>query len=181
MKPLEDRENFIKLRAEGKSYRQIAKELGIATETCRQWEIEYKDRIVKLKTDRLEELSNSYFMTKETRIQTLGESLKEINKALENVDLSTVAPEKLLDYKLKYVEALKNDFIDTTQETLKEDFTAKDILNYIKNLLTGLNAGAITSKQASKQCMIINQLLKAYENTELADKIKMLEGIMGSK
>lgn len=181
MKPLEDREQFIRLRAEGKSYAQIMKELGIAKATCSSWEAEYKDKINELKADRMQELYNSYYMTKEARIKKLGDTLNKINDALAGADFSTVAPEKLLDYKLKYTEALKSEYIDSEQEAIKEDFTAKDILNSLGNLLTRLKSGAITPEQASKECMIFNNLIKAYENVELADKIKMLEGIVGSK
>lgn len=181
MKTLEDREQFIRLRAEGKSYAQIMKELGIAKATCSSWEAEYKDQIAQLKSDRMQELYNSYYMTKEARIKKLGDTLNKINTTLEDMDLSTVAPEKLLDYKLKYTDALKSEYIDTTQEALKEDFTAQDILNSLGNLLTRLKSGAITPEQASKECMIFGNLIKAFENVELADKIKMLEGIVGSK
>lgn len=181
MKNLEDREKFIQLRAEGKSYRQIQEVLGIALATCSSWEAEYKDKINELKGDRMQELYNSYYMTKEARIQKLGDTLNKINDALEGADLSTVAPEKLLDYKLKYVEALKGEYIDTTHKALEGDFTAKDILNSIGDLLTRLKTGAVTPEQASRESAIFSNLLKAYENVELADKIKVLEGIIGSK
>lgn len=181
MKNLEDRENFIRLRAEGKSYRQIQKELGIALATCNSWEQEYKDKIAELKGDRMQELYNTYYMTKEARIKKLGDTLNKINEALEGADLSTVSPEKLLDYKLKYVDALKGEYVDTSHNALEGDFTAKDILNSIGDLLTRLKTGAVTPEQASRESAIFANLLKAYENVELSDKIKMLEGIIGSK
>lgn len=179
MKPLEDREEFIKLRAEGLSYSQIMQKLGIAKATCSSWEKEFKEQIAELKADRIEELYNSYFMTKEARIKKLGETLNQINTALENADLSTVAPEKLLDYKLKYMEALKEEYIDTTQEAFKEDFNAKDILNHIGDLLNRLKTGTVTPEQATKEGYLITHLLRAYENVELSDKIQLLTGVVG--
>jgi hypothetical protein len=53
-------------------------------------------------------------MTREARIRKLGDTLARINTALGGVNLATVPPEKLLDFKLKYTEALKGEYIDTT-------------------------------------------------------------------
>lgn len=181
MKTLEDREQFIKLRAEGRSYSYITKTLGIAKATCSNWESEYKDQIAELKADRIQELYNSYYMTKEARIKKLGETLNKINTTLEGVDFDTIQPDKLLDYKLKYTDALKSEYIDTPQEALKEDFTAQDILNSLGDLLRRLKQGVITPEQASKECMIFTNLIKAFENVELADKIKALEKIVGGR
>lgn len=181
MKTLEDKQEFIRLRAEGKSYRQIYKETGLAKATCASWEKEFKDEIAQLKADKMQELYKSYHMTKEARIKKLGETLNQINTALEGIDLSTVAPEKLLDYKLKYTEALKYEYIEPSNNKLQGDFTAKDILNSIGDLLNRIKAGTVTPEQATKESQVYSNLLKAYENVELADKIKMLESIIGGR
>lgn len=179
MRSQEDKDKFISMRVEGKSYSQIQATLGIAKATCTNWENEFKQVISTLKADRLEELYNSYFMTKEARIKDLGETLSKINNALKDADLSQVAPEKLLDYKLKYTEALKNEYISTATEELQENFEAKDILKGIANLLYRVKAGMVTQEQANKEAIVYRQLLQAYENTELANKIKLLEGVIG--
>lgn len=183
MKTLEDREQFIKLRAEGRSYAYIMKELGIAKATCSNWENEYKEQINELKADRMRELYNSYYMTKEARIKRLGETLNKINETLEHIDFESIQPDKLLDYKLKYTDALKDEYIEPMpeQEAFKKDFTAKDILNSIGDLLTRLKNGTVSPEQAGKESMILANLLKAFENVELADKIRVLEGVIGSK
>jgi len=67
------------LRAEGKSYSAIAEQLHISKSTCTAWERELKDNIAELKQEQLEELYNSYFMTKEARIRKLGDTLENIN------------------------------------------------------------------------------------------------------
>lgn len=181
MKTLKEKQEFIKLRAEGLSYRQITKETGLAKDTCRRYEKEFREEINQLKADKMQELYKSYHMTKEARIKKLGETLNQINTALEGIDLSTVAPEKLLDYKLKYTEALKCEYIEPSYNKLQGDFTAKDILNSIGDLLNRIKAGAVTPEQATKESQVYSNLLKAYENVELADKIKMLESIIGGR
>lgn len=181
MRTLNDKEAFIKLRAEGKSYRQITLELGIAKATCSNWEKEYKNRIQELKADRMQELYNAYYMTKEARIKKIGDTLNKINTALDEADLSQIAPEKLLDYKLKYTEALKNEYIGTEYKALQENFDAKDILNNIGDLLNRLKNGTVTPEQATKEGYLITHLLKAYENVELTEKIKLLENVIGGR
>lgn len=179
MKPLEDKEDFIRLRAEGRSYSYITKEIGIAKATCSSWEKDFKREIEQRKADRIQELYNSYYMTKEARIKKLGETLNKINTALEEIDFSQIAPEKLLDYKLKYTEALKEEYIEPSQIKLDGDFTAKDILTGIGDLLTRLQAGTVTPEQATKESAVYTNLLKAYENVELANKIELLESVIG--
>ena len=178
---LEDKQEFIKLRAEGLSYRQIYKETGLAKATCASWEKELKAEIEQLKADKMQELYKSYHMTREARIKRLGETLSKINDALEAIDLTTVAPDKLLDYKLKYTEALKNEFIEPSTNRLEGDFTAKDILGAIGDLLNRIKAGTVTPEQATKESQVYSNLLKAYENVELAEKISLLEGIIGGR
>ena len=130
---------------------------------------------------KMQELYKSYHMTREARIKRLGETLSKINDALEAIDLTTVAPDKLLDYKLKYTEALKNEFIEPSTNRLEGDFTAKDILGAIGDLLNRIKAGTVTPEQATKESQVYSNLLKAYENVELAEKISLLEGIIGGR
>ena len=65
MKPQEQKTEFIRLRAEGKSYAVIADTLHISKSTCTAWERELKDAIADLKQEQLNDLFNAYYMTKE--------------------------------------------------------------------------------------------------------------------
>lgn len=73
MKPQEQKAEFIRLRAEGKSYSFIAGCLDISKSTCTSWEREFKSQIAELKAEQLNELYDSYYMTREARIRKLGE------------------------------------------------------------------------------------------------------------
>jgi hypothetical protein len=182
MKPQEQKIDFIKMRAEGKSYSIIAERLGISKSTCTSWERELKDQIAELKAEQLNELYDSYYMTREARIKKLGDTLKNINTALDGLDFATIAPEKLLDFKLRYTEALKEEHIDTTPApALGVDFAAKDILNALGNLLDRMRAGEVTPEQAGRESMVIGNLLKAYDAVELKTKLDALEAIVGGR
>ena len=182
MKPQEEKAEFIKLRAEGKSYSFIAETLHISKSTCTSWERELKDQIAQLKREHLNELYDSYYMTREARIMKLGDTLVNINAALDKTDLSSVSPEKLLDFKLKFTEALKAEYIDTNPpQRLGTHFKAQDILKVLGNLLDRIRAGEISMEQAGRESLVIGNLLKAYDTVELQNKLQTLEAIIGGR
>ena len=81
MKPQEAKNQYILLRAEGKSYDAIAHELHISKSTCSKWEQELGREIALQKAEQLKSLYESYYMTREARIKKLGGTLKNIEDA----------------------------------------------------------------------------------------------------
>jgi len=182
VKPQEQKNEFIRLRAEGKSYSVIAEALHISKSTCTAWEQELKTQIIDLKHEQLNELYNSYYMTKEARIKKLGDTLANINIALNNADLATIPPEKLLDFKLKYIEALKGEYTGGgTPYKFSENIKPHEILAAFGDLLNRIREGEVTAEQASRESLIISNLLKAYDIIELKTKLDALETIVGGR
>lgn len=182
MKPIELKRKFIELRAEGKSYRAIGEELGISKSSCQKWERDLAADIDALKREQLRELYESYHMTKEARIKNLGSTLAQIDTALATADLSEADPARLLDFKLKYTEALKNEY-SGTQPALKlgNHIDAKDIVAALADLLNRIRSGDVSAEQASKESTVITNLLKAYETVEIKTKLEELEAIVGGR
>lgn len=179
MKPQEQKTEFIRLRAEGRSYSYIADTLHISKSTCSSWEKELQDAIAELKQEQLNELYSSYYMTKEARIKKLGETLNRINEALEAVDLSEIPAEKLLDFKLKYTEALKEEYTGTGKPySFSEKIEPKEIVEALGDLLERIRAGEVTAEQASRESTVIANLLKAYDTVEVKAKLDALEAIV---
>ena len=118
-------------------------------------------------------------MTKEARIRRLGDTLEKINAALEQADFSTVDPAKLLDFKLKYTEALKGEYIGTMPAMELDAIDAKSIVTALADLLNRVRAGEVTTEQAQKESGILAQLLKAYDTVEVKAKLDELEAIIG--
>lgn len=182
MKPQETKTEFIRLRAEGRSYSYIADALHISKSTCSEWERELRDAIAELKQEQLNELYNSYAMTKEARIKKLGDTLDSINTALDGVDLSEIPPEKLLDFKLKYTEALKGEYTGSGKPyQFSESVEPKDIVTALGDLLNRVRAGDITTEQASRESAVLANLLKAYDTVEVKEKLNALESLIGSR
>ena len=181
LKPQGQKTEFIRLRAEGKSYSAIADILHISKSTCTAWERELKDAIAELKQEQLNELYRSYYMTKEARIKNLGDTLNGINTALDGADLSQIPPEKLLEYKLKYTEALKGEYTGsgTPYQFTADKIDPKDIVTALGDLLNRVRTGEVTPEQANRESTVIANLLKAYDTVEVKEKLNALESLIG--
>ncbi len=181
MKPAELKKEYVRFRAEGQSYSSICEQLHISKSTCTKWEKALAAQIDELKRAELAELCESYSMTKEARIRRLGDTLEKINAALEQADFSTVDPAKLLDFKLKYTEALKGEYIGTKPALELDAIDAKSIVTALADLLNRVRAGEVTTEQAQKESGILAQLLKAYDTVEVKAKLDELEAIIGGR
>lgn len=182
MKPTELKQEYIRLRAEGKSYSFIAEQLHISKSTCTKWERDLATEIDELKRAELAELYESYSMTKQARIRKLGDTLDKINEALEQADFSEVDPAKLLDFKLKYTEALKGEYTGsgTPYQFTADKIEPKDIVTALGDLLNRVRAGEVTPEQATRESTVLANLLKAYDTVEVKAKLEELEAIVGS-
>ena len=182
MKPQELKQEYIKLRAEGKSYSFIAEQLHISKSTCTKWEVQLAEEIAQLKKEELNTLYDSYHMKKEARIRQLGDTLGRVEDALASVDLTEVAPEKLLDFKLKYTEALQKEYVGTDPAfKLKDSIDPKDIVTALADLLDRVRAGEVTTEQANRESLILSNLLKAYDTVEVKAKLDALEALIGGR
>lgn len=180
MKPAELKQEYIRLRAEGNSYSLIAAQLHISKSTCVKWEQDFANEIDELKRAELTELFESYHMSKQARIRRLGETLNRIDQALEGVDFSTVDPAKLLDFKLKYTEALKGEYIGK-KALDPANLQAGDIVEALADLLNRTRAGEVTTEQAQRESLILSNLLRAYDTAEVKVQVNTLEAIVGSR
>lgn len=182
MEAQDKKTEYIKLRAEGRSYSYIAEQLHISKSTCTKWNKELNAQIAELKQEQLNELYTTYHMYKEARIKTLGDILENIDTALAEADLSQIAPEKLLDFKLKYTEALKEEYIGTEAPyKFSEKLKPEEIVTALGDLLERIRAGEVTAEQAQRESGVITNLLRAYDTVEIKAKLEALETVVGSR
>ncbi len=179
MKPNGTKTEFIKLRAEGRSYSAIAGALNISKSTCTSWDRELAGAIAELKQEQLEELYSAYYVTKEARIKALGETLQRINAAIEEADLNDIPPEKLLDLKIKYTAALKEEYTGPAQLIFTGSIAPKDIMAAMGYLLNGISSGAIPPEQAGKVSAAMIKILQIYSKAEREASAEELIGAPG--
>ncbi|MEH7115864.1 hypothetical protein V7128_00385 [Neobacillus vireti] len=123
---IDQKEQFVELRAKGVSYDDIVKEIGVSKPTLIKWGRELELEISNLKALEWEALQEKYFVSKVKRVELYGEELARLNDEIEKRDYSEIPLEKILDLKLKYTDKLK---MEETEIQLKEKGTFDDTLS----------------------------------------------------
>lgn len=159
MKSADKKREFIRLRAEGKSYRAIEAETGISRSTCSEWAHELRSDIDRLRQESLEELYAEYGMMREARIRRIGDTLRRIDEALAEADLTQLSPERLLDFKLKYNAALRDEYSAAPMEVTGAD---SDTLEAIQDLYRRTASGETTTTQAKAELNILEHMADGY-------------------
>ena len=168
MKQQEHKTEFIRLRAEGRSLRAISAELGVSKSTLSEWDKALSAEIAQLRRENLEELYTAYGMAKEARIRRLGETLSRIDSALDAVDLSALPPEKLLLYKLKYQEALREEYTAPAADISGE---AENTLEALKGLYRRTASGEISTERAKTEAALIDKVVGGYDRLQPFDDL----------
>lgn len=168
MKQQEHKTDFIRLRAEGRSLRAISAELGVSKSTLSEWDKALTEEISQLRRENLEELYTAYGMAKEARIRRLGETLSRIDTALDAVDLSALPPDKLLLYKLKYQEALREEYTAPAAEATGE---ADSTLEALRDLYRRTASGEISTEKAKTEAALIDKVVSGYTRTRPLDDL----------
>jgi len=124
MESTNTKEKFIELRAQGYSFDKIAKELGKAKQTLVDWSRELQEEIANRKALELEALYEKYYLLKEHRLKSFGETLSKLQKEIESRNLSDVPTDKLLDLQLKYLTFIRDEYTEpqfrSSQEIAEE-------------------------------------------------------------
>jgi len=173
----DDKLKFVALRAEGQPYSKIAKKLKVSKGTLTAWNNELKAEIAEQRAEHLRELYDSYFMLKEARIKQLGDTLKSVNDALDKKDLAELSADKLLEYKIKLIQELKEEYIELDTETTMK-LNAETILDELLNLLRRLREGDTNINMASRETIILVNAMKAYENITIEQKLARIESML---
>ena len=178
----EQKYRFIELRAKGYSFARIARELGVSKGTLTSWNAELEAEVARLRGMELEALQEEFFLLKEGRIRLIGEQLKAIQAEIGKRDLSQVNTDKLLDLQLRYFGELKGEYVETGQRTKTgPKLNSSDVAEQLQSVLTRFRAGEIGEPQAKLEQAVLQSMLKAIEQTELAAKLERLEAVVQSR
>ena len=107
MNDVQKQVNFIQMRAMGISFAKISEKLGISKPTLIKWSKDFELEIQNLRTIEQEALREQYLITKEKRIQMLGESLDKVKQEIAKRDFSEITTEKLLFINIKLLQEIK--------------------------------------------------------------------------
>ena len=135
----------------------------------------------RLKCLQLEELYTKYYMSKEARIKLLGGSLEKVNEEIERRDFATLPLDKLIDFQVRLVKELKDEYIDLQGDIIDTKLNASGIVAEFLNLLARVRSGEITKEQAYKESYILTSLLRAYEANTVEEKLDNIEALIGRR
>lgn len=127
---IDQKEQFIELRAKGVSYDEISKGIGVSKPTLIKWGRDLQLEISNRYALELELLQEKFYVSKKKRIELFGEQLVRLIEELANRDLSEIPTEKLYDMTMKTAASLKQE---ETQITLKEVGSMEDTLDDLLN------------------------------------------------
>ena len=131
MELLDTKQKFIELRAKGWSFDKIAKELGKAKQTLIDWSKNFQEEIANLKALELEALYEKYYLLKEDRLKTFGDTLLKLKKEISTRDLSEIPTDKLLELLLKFDTQVKEEIVEPVfkdSQEIAEESTERKLL-----------------------------------------------------
>lgn len=122
MKDTKTKEQFIQLRAEGKSFQSISEEIGVSKPTLIEWSKDFAIQIANYKAIEMEALQERYFVQKRQRVVLFGEQIAKLKEELSKRDLKEVSTDKLFELLAKYATALSKEDVQPTFKGEEEAF-----------------------------------------------------------
>ena len=110
-KTLDERQQFIELRAKGYSFQKISDELKVSKPTLIEWSKDDTTNrdIQNERTLLIDDLQERYAITRRHRIALFGEFLEKAKQELNKRDLSDVPTDRLITMTIKLSDTLKAD------------------------------------------------------------------------
>ncbi|MGZ4931803.1 MAG: hypothetical protein ACXV5P_05870 [Halobacteriota archaeon] len=190
MKDYKTKQQFITLRAQGKSYNTISLELGVSKPTLIKWGREAREEVENLTAIELDALKERYRLTRNAQVKRYGQQLERALQELETRDFSDVPTDKLLNVIVKIDAQLEHTcptpIIRDDEELLRakkakeHEFAidvdssvihAPDLVKLPLDVLRRYKAGEISERVAMHEIGLINSLFKAVERLEKRDAL----------
>lgn len=110
-KTLDERQQFIELRAKGYSFQKISGELNISKPTLMEWSKDDSTNrdIQNERTLVIDDLQERYAITRRHRIALFGEFLDKAKQELNKRDLADVPTDRLITMVIRLSDTLKAD------------------------------------------------------------------------
>jgi transposase len=134
MKTTEHKEQFIQLRAKGKSFDKIAAEMNVSKPTLIEWQRQFRAEISNMQFIEYQSLIEQFQHSKKQVIERLCKEIERINQEIEKRDLSELTIKDLYSLKTAIEAKLHNELRNIQLNTGEKenptmmDFTGKDIL-----------------------------------------------------
>lgn len=102
-------EEFLRLRAEGRSYAKIGRILPVSVTTLKIWGQREQVRVREMRDAHLVGFVKAFLMEVEERLVLRAEQITRIRDELADRDLGKLSTEQLLRLELRYLESVRRD------------------------------------------------------------------------
>jgi len=100
------KEQFVELRAHGRSFASIATQLNVSKGTLVAWSKDMKDELGNMRQIQLEAMREKYRMGSERRMELFAKQLEAVEGELATRPLNAVPTERLFDMFMKLTHEL---------------------------------------------------------------------------
>lgn len=97
------KDQFIKLRSQGMSFKAISKKLTISESESIEMSRKHKEEIANRKAIELEGVKAKYSLTEKGRIEIVGTLVSKLKEEIEKRDLSQIPTDKLISLYIKLI------------------------------------------------------------------------------
>ena len=123
MEDVTKKQQFVELRAKGKSFAKISDELEVSKTTLIDWSKGLEDDIQNLKAVEMEAFREQYKISRQHSIKLYGEQLESIREELSNRKLNDIPTEKLIDLLFKFSDTISKEDVQPVFTRTTHGFT----------------------------------------------------------
>jgi len=127
MKDIAERERFVELRSQGKSFAAIAEELSVSKPTLITWSQDFAVQIHNLRAINDEALREKYRLTKQRELETFARQLEAVETELNKRSLTNMPTDKLYSILFKLLVEVRGERSLTLQRTQSLLLDADDL------------------------------------------------------
>jgi len=109
VKPTEQKKEFVRLRASGRSYQAIAEQIGVSKPTLLKWAVGLENEIKQAQGLEFQALLESYEMSKRIRLESLLKLHKRIQAEIDRRELKDIPTAKLFDLAGSLAERIRGE------------------------------------------------------------------------
>jgi transcriptional regulator with XRE-family HTH domain len=127
----QERADFVALRASGKSLAACAEALSVSKSTATAWARELAAQITPARRAYLEEIAETYAISKAARVRRLGELIARVDAEIAGRDLGEIATPSLLLLRANLGKLARDEMADLERpatETETPKATGRDLV-----------------------------------------------------
>lgn len=140
MKDSETREKFLELRAKGKSYAQITRQIGVSKPTLIKWSQQYAEQLEHLRGEEMSALCERFRITREHRVERFTNLINRLEDQLISRDLTELKTYSLITLYINLMRAVRSE-IEPARLEVSADLEVTSTMDRWEQIVTQVMGG----------------------------------------